>query len=176
MVERSSRKGFTLIELMMVVALLGVVAAVAVPQFAATVNRLKYANYVIQVHSVFSKARTESIVTNTTQRVICRFDAQRIERRGQKINSSRTGYDESTIEILDVPLEVCRIKTAEKSKKGKNGTDATAYTFLPDGLGNDFQPLAVDIVQGKKLGGKMYWKLRRDSRGRVTLSGPERSN
>jgi len=137
---------------------------------------LKYGDFVRRINSVFSKARTESIVTNSTQRVICNFGAQRIERRGQKINSSRTGYDESVLEKLDIPLEVCRIEEGDDSTSSNSQSNAGAYTFLPDGLGDDFKPLSIDIIQGNALNGKLYWKVRRDTRGRVILSGPERTS
>lgn len=172
----NKNRGFTLIELMMVVALLGVVASVATVQFASTVNRLKYGDFVRRIHSVFSKARTESIVTNSTQRVICNFGAQQIERHGQRINSSKTGYDYSLLEKLDIPLEICRIEEAGDSDTGTKASSAGAYTFSPDGLGDEFKPLGIDVIQGNALKGQLYWKVRRDSRGRVILSGPERTS
>ena len=181
-VKKKRSKAFTLIELMMVIALLGIVAAVATVQFSSVVNRLKYGDYVRRIHSVFAKDRTDSILMNSTQRVICNFGAQRIERRGQKINSSRTGYDESIIEQLDIPPKICRIEEAESSSSSsgngssRNSSKAGAYTFMPDGLGNEFKPLAIDIIQGKALDGKLYWKVRRDTRGKVVLSGPERTS
>jgi len=169
------KRAFTLLELMIVVSLVGVVSSVASVNFAATANRMKYNDYVRRIYSIFAQARTQAILTNSAQRVVCNFDAQSIERHGQKINEERTGYDESIEQSLDIPLLVCEIEKAEEvDNENSEENSGGAYTFLPDGLGNEYKALDVNIIQGKKLNRQLYWELRRDSRGRLVLSGPKR--
>jgi prepilin-type N-terminal cleavage/methylation domain-containing protein len=54
--SRAVSKGFTLIELMIVVAIMGILAAIAVPSFAGFVNRSKTAETVGNINSMFKTA------------------------------------------------------------------------------------------------------------------------
>lgn len=69
-----SRKGITLIELMIIVVIIGIVAAMAVPRFGRTISRLKFRNAARHMVSKLRLARSTAI-TNKGQFGVY-FDAE----------------------------------------------------------------------------------------------------
>lgn len=62
----SSRKGITLVELMAIIVIIGIVAAMALPRFTRTVNRLKFRTAARNMVSKLRLARSNAI-TNKQQ-------------------------------------------------------------------------------------------------------------
>jgi prepilin-type N-terminal cleavage/methylation domain-containing protein len=61
--KKMAQKGFTLIELMIVVAIIGILAAVAIPMFMDSMKKAKKTEAMIQLDKIGKKA-TEEYVTN----------------------------------------------------------------------------------------------------------------
>ena len=62
---KQAQKGFTLIELMIVIAIIGILAAVAVPQYSQYTKRAKFADVIAQT-SPFKTAVTPVSYTHLT--------------------------------------------------------------------------------------------------------------
>jgi len=167
------RRGFTLIELMVVVSLIGVVAAVVVMRASKTVHRLEYNHYVRRVHAFMAKARAQAIMTNSVQRVVCKNSTQ-LQRWGQRLRADRSGFDENLAETLMLPARICTVDEVEPTMAGTSATETKAYTFLPDGLGDEFKPLSLDVLQGPALENRLYYNISRDTRGKVVTTGPKK--
>ena len=80
MIERiRSKKGFTLIELMIVVAILAILAVVAVPAFIKYMRRAKTTEAIDEIDKMYKASSTyyttPTVAKDTGARVVCQFPA-----------------------------------------------------------------------------------------------------
>ena len=68
--KRQVQKGFTLIELMIVVAIIGILAAIAIPQYQNYVTRAKWQDNISQMAST-KLAIAECIQNNSGDKTLC---------------------------------------------------------------------------------------------------------
>ena len=78
---RNMQKGFTLIELMIVVAIIGILAAIAIPQYQDYITRAKWQDNIARVQS-YKTAIAECLQKNTGLITLCDTSAQVISATG----------------------------------------------------------------------------------------------
>ncbi len=66
MKKLSSKKGFTLAELLIVVAIIAVLVAIALPVFGSALDKARFATDVANVRSAYSEALVDAMTTSDT--------------------------------------------------------------------------------------------------------------
>ena len=64
------RRGFTLIEIMTVIAIVGILAMIAVPNFQGWINHMRFTGFLREVYSEFQDARTRAKTTGIPHEVV----------------------------------------------------------------------------------------------------------
>lgn len=57
----NSKKGITMVELMLIIVIIGIVAAMAIPRFSSAINRIKFRTSARQLLSTMRLARSQAI-------------------------------------------------------------------------------------------------------------------
>ena len=78
---RNMQKGFTLIELMIVVAIIGILAAIAIPQYQDYITRAKWQDNIARVQS-YKTAIAECLQNNNGFITLCDTSAQVVSATG----------------------------------------------------------------------------------------------
>lgn len=120
---------FTFVELMIVVAILGVVSAVAVPRFTDMLSRTRLHEAARRVKMDFALARQQAILTGTPQTVLFNISSDNYQLVGMNdFDQSGQGY---VVSLAEEPYQV----TLTSAVFGTNSTVIFDAYGVPDSAG-----------------------------------------
>ncbi|MBN1205331.1 MAG: prepilin-type N-terminal cleavage/methylation domain-containing protein [Myxococcaceae bacterium] len=128
--RRLNSRGFTLIELMIVVAIIGILAAIAIPNFLRFQARARQSEANANLKTLFTGMRTLAERPRSQIR-IPGFNPERGNRYSYHMNSPCTQYeDRSGVDVVQNPNDDC--VGADEFKFGV-GVYPSLFTFVPPG-------------------------------------------
>jgi type IV pilus assembly protein PilA len=102
MIHQRNKKGFTLAELLIVIAIIGVLAAISIPIFSAQLKKADAAADAANVRSAKGAAVTAYLTVNSSKTVIYYFDAEKGTVTADAAQAANIkGYGKSTEDIDD---------------------------------------------------------------------------
>ena len=134
--DRNGEKAFTLIEIMIVLAVLGVLAAIAGPSFRKSVPRVKLRSAAQQLASDLQLTRLKCISGNYKSQIVFNTGTSKYTRY---LDSDRDGTFESGEEDITN-------RTLPKGISFVVASTAANVTFDPTGTADDGSGLSTDIT------------------------------
>lgn len=149
-IRANAQKGFTLIELMIVVAIVGILAAVAIPQYSDYVTRAKWVENVTAIEQV-KLAIAECAQDHNGQLDDCSFDTADLSAYGVSVLpvDAATGVKYGTIAAVAAPSG----PTADLFTITGDGTNVNdcGFTFGADTSGGNTVQWDITAVAGATL-------------------------
>ncbi|WP_372761659.1 GspH/FimT family pseudopilin [Pseudoalteromonas sp.] len=116
----NTRLGFTLIEMMVVLSVIGLLAAVATPSFSSFINRDRLVTNANQLHGVYKFARSEAIKREQAVSIIADEEQWQVQ---SEIDGSQT-----TLNVFTVTHDSIEINFADVAISSSGELD-TSYQF-----------------------------------------------
>ncbi|HUI44964.1 MAG TPA: GspH/FimT family pseudopilin [Nitrospirota bacterium] len=153
-----STKGYTLIELIFVIVLIAIMAALAVPYYMNWINNTDYRSAARHVASVLRQARSNAIATNKEQQVIL-----------QPVNNVYSyGTIASSLSSNTVSWPTITIWNALPLPPNAVPGPIETVQFTPNGLIST----ASCTIPINDSAGNAHYQVAVSSTGRITISGP----
>lgn len=126
-----SKKGFTLVELMIVVVIMAILVAVAVPIFSAVTKNSRQKTCVANMREIVAQITTYSMSTNKTYSGVIEYTSNGEE--AGAISSTVDGVDEDTFKILFQVVPYCPASgsykiACESTAEGRTGSTRVKIT------------------------------------------------
>lgn len=126
-----SKKGFTLVELMIVVVIMAILVAVAVPIFSAVTKNARTKTCVANMREIVAQITTYSMSTNKTYSGVIEYTSNGEE--AGTINSTVDEVDSDTFKILFQVVPYCPASGSykiecESTAEGRTGSTRVTIT------------------------------------------------
>ena len=143
--QNSPRRGFTLIEIMVVVAIMGLIMAMGVPTILAAVKKDGMRKAISDLQDVFSQARGQAIMQNKIVSVVFHPQDRSFETASGGAGSSASKVSSGTLPSgVDWPM-------LDINQMDFTGEDIGWVRFFPDGTCEDVTIVLHDKDQFRKL-------------------------
>ena len=161
---RSSKSGFSLIELMIVVAIMGVMATIVVPYLSPDNSEQERQEFVSKLNLFMTSAWYNSLTTGKIHRVV--IDLQAAQMFIEIQADEKTGQSESKYELVQIDYnenifawnrEQFKFKDVYINDKNvmfadEGSSDKTWFYIVPDGLAQNVIFNFRDVKESKYLG------------------------
>lgn len=155
----SNKKGFTLVEILVVLAIIGVIATIIVPNFRNMLPRREREAFIGKINAVMRVAWQRALIEHTVHKVVFNFkknefwieqptgntklgEAEFARIKGAYL--SPAGKIPSTIDVKNFIIE----GVDEMTVRGAKGTDEAWFFVMPDGL---TQSVTINFLDTKQL-------------------------
>ena len=137
-------KGFTLVEILIVIALIGILTAIAAPNISAWVETFKFKNTKREIGITMQLARMKAIARGVEYRVVFDLDAETFSlERGNQADGSDTWIAEGVVSDVSSWADIAFVNSYTTGKRNKqfnpNGTSSTGSIRLNNAKGEKYK-------------------------------------
>jgi type II secretion system protein H len=151
-----SAEGFTLVEVIIVISIMGIIAIMAAPSFIQWSRNLQYRSAAMSVVSVLRQARNQAITTNREQQVAFNPSASGFGiQAGDRANNVQSSGWGAATNWVSIPSTVIT-------------SPATTIRFIPDGVASS----GTSTVQIKDTSGAVHFYVTVTQIGRISVTTP----